>query len=182
MKQFLKYFLASLLATIVSLFLLVLLFFGMVASIMTFSKKEVNLPSEKTVLVVRLDEPILERGSNNPFSGFSFASMENNSVVGLNEIIENIEKASNDKNISGLLLELTTVQGNMATVEQVRNAILKFKDSGKFVYAYSEGMSQGAYYIASVADQVFLQPEGGIELKGLNAQIMFYKNLLEKVS
>lgn len=181
MKQFLKYFLASLLATIVSLFLLVLLFFGMVASIMTFSKKEVNTPAEKTVLVIRLDEPILERSSNNPFSGFSFASMDNNSTVGLNEILENIEKASNDTKISGLLLELTSVSGGMAAVEQIRNAILKFKESGKFVFAYSEGMSQGAYYIASAADQVFLQPEGGIELKGLNAQIMFYKNLLEKV-
>ena len=76
--------------------------------------------------------------------------------------------------------DLSDVAASPATLEQIRNELLKFKESGKFIVAYGEAYSQRAYYMATAADQIFLQPEGSIELKGLMAQIMFYKNLLDK--
>lgn len=180
MKQFLKFFLASTLGTLVSLFIILLIIMGMIASMLTFSKKEVTNVAEKTVLELRFDTPIVERAPSNPLAGFNWQKMANDEPAGLDDIIKNIQKATRDGRVAGLLLNLSDVAASPATLEQIRNELLKFKESGKFIVAYGEAYSQRAYYMATAADQVYLQPEGSIDFKGLMAQIMFYKNLLDK--
>lgn len=181
MKQFLKFFLASTLGTLVSLFIIVLILIGIVTSMLTFSEKSETEVTEKTILEMRFDTPITDRTPSNPFAGFDWQSMENNEPAGLDEIIKNIQKAGRDEKIAGLLLNLTDIAAQPATIEEIRNELLKFKESGKFILAYGESYSQRAYYLATVADQIFLQPEGSIDFKGLYAQIMFFKNLFEKI-
>ncbi|OFY10703.1 MAG: signal peptide peptidase SppA [Bacteroidetes bacterium GWE2_42_24] len=181
MKQFLKFFLASTLGTLVSLFLIVLIVIGMIASMLTFSSKEITKVEDKTILELRFDKPIVDRSPTNPFAGFNWQSMENNEPTGLDDIIKNIVKAGHDEKIAGLFLNLSDIAAQPATLEDIRNELLKFKETGKFIIAYGETLSQKAYYIATVADQIFLQPEGSIDFKGLMAQVMFYKNLLDKV-
>lgn len=181
MKQFLKFFLASTLGTLVSLFIIVLIVMGMIASMLTFSQKDETEVTEKTILELRFDTPITDRAPSNPFAGFNWQKMENDQPAGLDEIIKNIRKASHDEKIAGLMLNLTDVAAAPATIEEIRNELLRFKESGKFVVAYGEAYSQRAYYLATAADQIFLQPEGSIDFKGLYTQIMFFKNLFEKV-
>lgn len=181
MKQFLKFFLASTLGTLVSLFIIVLFVIGMIASMLTFSSKEVTNVSDKTILELKFDKPIVDRSPTNPFAGLDLQNMENNEPTGLDDIIKNIKKAGRDEKIIGLFLNLNDIATQPATLEDIRNELIKFKETGKFIIAYGESMSQRAYYIATAADQIFLQPEGSIEFKGLLAQVMFYKNLLDKI-
>jgi protease-4 len=101
--------------------------------------------------------------------------------VGLNDIIENLKKAKDDKNIRGIYLEISNPIAGFATLEEVRNALLDFKSSGKFIYAYSEVYSQKAYYLATTANKLYLNPQGGMEIKGLSSQIMFFKKMLDKL-
>ena len=100
---------------------------------------------------------------------------------GLDEILKSISNAKNDSRIEGILLNLTTVDAGMATIEEIRNALVNFKKSGKFLYAYSESFSQGAYYLATAADKIYLYPEGDVDFRGLHAELMFFKGTLEKL-
>jgi protease IV len=105
------------------------------------------------------------------------------SGMGLNEILKSIKKAETDTNIKGIYLDLNNdVAASAATLEEVRNALIGFKTSKKFIYAYAETYSQKSYYLASVADKIYLHPEGELTFKGLSAQIMYYKNALEKLN
>lgn len=146
------------------------------------SKKETKV-EPNSVLHVKFDAEIHDRSSNNPFENFDFGSFSGKKGIGLNDIIENIEKAKTDENIKGIYIDLENVPAGIATIEEIRNKLLEFKegDSSKFIVAYSEVYTQGAYYLASVADEIWLNPEGVIEFKGLGAQLMFFKGLLEKM-
>jgi len=181
MKQFLKFFLASTLGTLVSLFIIVLFVIGMIASMLTFSSKEITNVSDKTILELKFDKPIVDRSPTNPFAGLDLQNMENNEPTGLDDIIKNIKKAGHDERVAGLFLNLTDIATQPATLEDIRNELIRFKETGKFIIAYGETLSQRAYYIATAADQIYLQPAGSIELKGLLAHVMFYKNLLDKI-
>jgi protease-4 len=181
MKQFLKFFFASLLGTFVTLIIIFLLFLGMIASMMTFSKKEKVEVMENTVLTLNLDTEILDRKPANPFAGFDWQAMESASYLGLNDILNNLRKAAEDPKIKGILLESPTTPGGMAILEEVRNALISFRESGKFIIAYADGYSQGGYYLATASDEIYMQPEGGIELKGLMADVVFFKKLLDKI-
>ena len=102
--------------------------------------------------------------------------------MGLNTLLANIAHAKTDDNIKGIYLDLSFMAGNgFSTLESVRRALLDFKTSKKFIYAYSKVYSQGGYYLASTADSVFLSPVGELALTGLNAQTMFYKRALDRL-
>ena len=103
-------------------------------------------------------------------------------TVGLNDIIESLKNAKSDSDIKGIYLEVSDPQAGFATIEEVRKALLEFKTSGKFIYAYSEGYSQKGYYLASTANKLYLNPQGSLEIKGLSSQIMFYKKMLDKLN
>ena len=134
-----------------------------------------------SVLVLKFDKLIKERGKVNPLAdlGIPFGG---EAGMGLDEIMKSIKKAETDTAIKGIYLDLNTdVMASAATLEEIRNALLNFKTSKKWIYAYSEMYSQKSYYLASVSDKIFLHPEGDMSFKGLSAQIMYYKNALEKL-
>ena len=181
MKQFLKMFFASLLAFILGLFLIAFILVGMLSiAISGSNSKEVNI-STNSVLEISLMHPLTERSTNNPFENLDLNNLRSHSQPGLNDILKCIEKAADDTKIKGIYINLSSIQGGMAMMEELRNALIKFRQSGKFIYAYAENYSQGAYYIASVADKIYLNPQGGIELHGLMTQLMFFKGTLEKL-
>lgn len=134
-----------------------------------------------SVLKLSLNEDIRDRGTKSPFSNLDLGPFVPKGHTGLNDIIDNLKKAKTDKNIKGIYLDVSSPAAGFATLEEIRNALIDFKDSKKFIYAYSEGYSQKAYYLATVADKVYLNPQGGMEIKGLSSQIMFYKKMLEKL-
>lgn len=181
MKQFLKFFFASLLGTFATLIIIFLLFLGMIASMMTFSKKEKVEVKENTILTLSLDKEITDRKPANPFAGFDWFSMEGPKLIGLNDILENLRKAADDPKVKGILLESSSTLGGMATSEEVRNALITFRESGKFIIAYADSYSQRGYYLATAADEIYMQPEGGIELKGLMTDVIFFKKMLDKI-
>jgi len=116
----------------------------------------------------------------NPLEGFSFD--DENSIKGLNKIIKAIKAAKEDDNIKGIYLNAGSFSvGGLATPEAIRNALLDFKSSGKFIYSYAEYYGQKSYYLASVSDKIFVNPAGGVNIKGLGAQLMFFKNAMDKL-
>lgn len=173
---------ASMIGGILSLFVLFFLFFviimGIIASADEDDKVEVK---ENSILRITLSENISERSSDNPFEDIDFMTFESSSSLGLKEIVASISKAKVDPSIKGIYLDVSMVSGGLTTVEEIRNALLDFKKSNKFIYAYSEVYTQKAYYLASVADSIYLNPAGLLELKGFNAQYMFFKGALDKL-
>lgn len=180
MKQFFKFLLSSFLGTLLALFFLVFIFFGMVAALIP--SKDITVVKDNSILKLEFNNTISERTPNNPFENFDFGSFESKKTIGLNDILKNIQKAASDDNIKGIYLNLNDVQAGMATTGEIREALIKFKESGKFVVAYGEYFSQKAYYLASVADKVFIHPQGLVEHVGLRSEQLFFKKALEKYS
>jgi protease-4 len=136
---------------------------------------------ENSVLKLSLNDQIKERTVENPFSKINLGPLMPEGSLGLNTILLNIKKAKEDKDINGIYLEISNPIAGFATLEEIRNALIDFRSSGKFIYAYSETYSQKAYYIASTASKLYLNPQGTLEVKGLSSQIMFFKNMLDKL-
>ena len=156
---------------------------GFVAALISSSSntEEIAKPKPNSVLYMKLDYEIPDRTVDNPFGSINFSSMEQVETTGLNEILRNIENAKTDANIKGIYLELSSIPTSTATLQELRAKLAEFKESGKFIVCYGESYSQSAYYVASIADKIYLNPEGMIDLHGLASQITFYKNLLDKL-
>lgn len=184
MKSFLKYTLATIVGFFIVNILLFFLLIGIIGAISTLSDQPVEL-KPNSILVISLDGEISDRTTENPFENIDFLSMTPKKAYGLNKILESIKKAATDDNIKGIYLNLTEIQGNfgaLATTEEIRNALLKFKESGKFIYSYSNlGYSQKSYYLATVADKIYTNPEAPMLLTGMSSSISFYKETLEKL-
>ncbi len=182
MKQFFKTVFASMVGTFFSILLIFfLLFIVILGSIASLSDDEkVNVKSH-SILHIQLNERITERTEENPFGNFNPFNAEMNSPLGLNSILSSIKNASTDANIDGIYLDISSIDAGLSTTEEIRNALIDFKKTGKFVYSYSEYYTQKAYYLASVSDSIFLNPSGLLELSGLNAQYMFFQKALEKL-
>jgi len=176
MKTFLKIVFGSMLGFFLSIFFIVLLIIVIASA--SGGDKEVKLESN-TILHLSLETPIQDRANKNPFENFNFGGMEKS--TGLNDMLENIDKAAAHPDIAGIFLDVSSIPAGMATIEEIRNALLDFKKSGKFIYAYSEAMSQSAYYLATAADSIFLHPTGLTELKGLRSEVLFFKGTLDKL-
>ena len=181
MKQFFKMLFASMfgfiIGTVVLFFILIFILSMMVSSMST----ETVTVKDNSILHLELDQPIKERGSKNPFEDFDLSNFSSNQQLGLNDIIKNIDKAANDDKIKGIYIDIPSFQGGLATVEEIRNALLAFKKSGKFIYAFGDFYTQGSYYLASTADKIYLNPEGQVALNGIASQSMFFKGTLEKL-
>ncbi|MFZ6052113.1 signal peptide peptidase SppA [Halocola ammonii] len=191
MKEFFRNLLASILgsgiAFIVVGFILIFAFVGIFTASITSAFEDMEFGQTKTVQVkdqsvlnVELNGPVVERMSNDGFN-FNFNTFEPLEVMGLNEILNSFEKAKNDDKIEGVFLDLTTVSVRASSLLDIRDAILDFKDSGKWVVAYAENYSQATYYLASAADEVYIYPEGSLDWRGLNAEIAFFKNMLDRL-
>ncbi|MFO7933609.1 MAG: signal peptide peptidase SppA [Bacteroidales bacterium] len=178
-----KNFLSSLLATIVGILILsivgILILTGIIAA---STSREVPDVQENTVLVAELNMPIPDRSDENPFTQFFSATPGFGELVGLNQILNSIEKAGEDENIEGIFLNLSIIPADIATIEEIRNALLEFRnESGKFIYAYADMYTQSAYYLATAADSIFMTPEGMFLFPGLAAEATFFKNALDKL-
>ncbi len=183
MKQFFKFFFASLLGSVVSLFmfffLLFILMMGMVA--MMDSDEAVTI-SSNTILELEFKNPVPERSQFDDINFSSVFSGKIGKTLGLNDIVMNIKKAKNDNNIAAIYLKLDEVNaGGYATLEPIRNALIDFKESEKPIIAHGNYISQRAYFLASVADTIYLTPTGGIDFQGLSAELMFFKKTLDKL-
>lgn len=181
MKQFFKFTFASMLGFVLAAVLLIFILIGIIVSAVSIGKKETVIVPDKTILMLTLDQPISDRASDNPFTYMNFGNSDMSKPLGLNEILSNLKKASTDPKVKGIYLELSDIPAGHATVEEIRNALLGFKKQGKFIVAYSEAFSQKTYYLASVADKIYLNPAGDMEFKGMVGKVMFFKGLLDKI-
>ena len=177
MKQFFKFVLASMVAIIISGIIFVIIIIAIIAS---SSDKTVEVDSN-SILHIQFTKTIAERTPENPLKDLPFLGLDQDESIGLNDILANIKKAKTDANIKGIFLDETEIPIGQATSEEIRNALIDFKKSGKFIIAYSEIYTQGFYYLASVADKVYLNPKGIFLFHGFNQQITFLKGALDKL-
>lgn len=180
MKSFFKSVLATIVGIILSFFVILIITLGIMGAwVSSLSDKTVEV-SDNTVLHVSLNYPIEERTNKNNFQAYSFADMfaEN---IGLNDILSRIESAKEDDKIKGIYLDMSMMGASFATLQEIRDALIDFKSSGKFILSYSEYYTQGTYYLASTADKVYLNPEGLLDFGGLSSQSVFFKHTLEKL-
>lgn len=182
--NFFKTFLASLLAVVVGAFLF--FFFGfllLVGIAGTFSMKTaVEVPSE-AILRIDLSEVITDAPSDDPLAGLDLMTLQRTPQLSFFGALRAIEAAQDDDRIRGIYLRMNGGGGvaGTAVLEELREALAAFKSSGKFIVSYNESYSQGQYYLASVADRIYIQPEGGMDWSGLSASVMFYKGLFDKL-
>ncbi|MBN2637020.1 MAG: signal peptide peptidase SppA [Prolixibacteraceae bacterium] len=181
MKQFFKYVLATIVGffaiTVIGFFL----FFIIIGALISSTEKQVSVQNN-SMLVIETGRTVLDRAVNNPFEDFNIPGFEQVKTIGLDEISESLEKAVYDDRIKGVYLKLSSVGGGMASVEEIRNMLIKFKEaSDKPIYAYGDNIDQKAYYLASVADKIVINPMGMLDFRGLGGEMMFYKNALDKI-
>lgn len=177
MKDFLKFTLA----TVVGLVLTGIIFFFVgitsLAGIIASSDAETTVTKD-SFMFLDLNGELLERNEANPFNQFI---SEDYTTYGLEDILSSIKKAKEHENIKGIYIQANSLATSFASLEEIRAALVDFKESGKFIVAYSDTYTQGLYYLSSVADKVILNPKGSVEWKGIAAQPMFFKNMLEKL-
>lgn len=173
-------FIGTLIALLITFFVKVSFFSSLIKSISKDTEMATTV-KPNSVLYMKLDYEIADRTSENEFAGIDFNTLESKDVTGLNQILSNIENAKTDANIKGIYLELSSIPTSTATLQEIRNKLIEFKESGKFVVTYGENYSQSAYYLATAADKIYLNPEGMVDLHGMASQVMFYKHLLEKL-
>ncbi len=175
-------FIKTIIAVIFGIIAFFALCFAFVAFMGSMAGNETVMIEENTVLKLNLSQEIKEIAAENPFEGLplpdEFAQIQS---VGLNDIKGALEKAAKDVSIKGVVLETSNPNCGYATAQEIREAILDFKKSGKFVFVYGEYFSEKGYFIASVADRIFLNVGGMIELNGLSSEVIFFKNTLEKI-
>ncbi|HNU57085.1 MAG TPA: signal peptide peptidase SppA [Flavobacteriales bacterium] len=183
MRQFLKFMFASMLGTLLIGVVLLFLFIGSLVAIGSgFSAKaKPTTVQEGSILHLELDQAIVDRGSNDDLL-LNFGPFKGASPIGLNQVLASLENAKSDDHITGVLLDLSGLEAGFATVKEIREKLVRFKkESGKPVIAYSDTYSQGAYYLATAADKVYLQPRGDVQFHGLRSEYMFFKGMFEKL-
>lgn len=176
MKDFIK----NVLATMVGMFgfFIVMGVIGMMSIIgMIASGNAAQNVEKNSVFVLNLSGTISEQGSENPLSMFTG---DNSLNSGLNDILSSIKKAKANDDIKGIYIEAGALAANYATLQEIRNALADFRKSGKWIVAYGDFYTQGAYYVASVADKVYINPKGVVDWHGIGAQTMFYKDFMAK--
>ncbi|GHT21521.1 signal peptide peptidase SppA [Bacteroidia bacterium] len=180
MIKFLKYLLASVIGCFIALFLLFFIMVGMMGALSSLADQPVVV-SHHSVLKIELNTEIVERTAESAFPDFDYATMRTKQLMGLNHILSAIKRAKDDSNIDGIYLNLTTIPAGFAIVEEIRTALADFKESGKFILSYSNEYTQKSYYLASIADPVYIHPLGDFLWRGAAVQMPFFKNALDKL-
>ena len=177
MKQFFKFVFASFFGMM--LFSIVTGFFALCAIVgMITSQDATKEPEENSVLVLNLSGQLSERSDNNFLSQLQGTQVNS---LGLDNMIEGIKKAKDNDNIKGIYIEAGAFAADSyASMQALRNALLDFKKSRKWIIAYADTYTQGTYYLSSVADKVYLNPQGQIDWHGLASEPVFIKDLLAK--
>jgi len=179
--NFFKVVLASAIGYIIAGVILLTLLIVTAVGIASSSSDQEELPSD-AVLTLKLNYPIVDRVQDgNPLAALALLNPNEQTPLGLNDILSSIEKAKTDNNIKGIILDLTTFQAGYAKLTEVRNKLEEFKATGKFIYAYADYYYFPTYFMASVADSVFVNPEGEMAFNGMVAQVTFFAGALEKL-
>lgn len=182
MKNFFKMVLASFVGVLIAGIIGTIMLISVVGAISSLFSSDTEPVTVKpnTIFRLMLDHPVAERTKSGQLEvGLTAVSMTH--YIGLNDILKTIDHAAIDPNIEMVYLDLSEMQAGMAHVEEIRAALEKFKESGKPIIAYGDNYSQSAYYLATVADRIYLNPFGDAALTGLSAEVTFYKGLLEKL-
>ncbi len=178
MKQFFKMFFASFLAMVVMGVIVFGLTLGLIVGLADDVSGDKKTNASNQVLVLDMADEIHEIGERNPLAMLGSGDPY---TAGLYDIIKAIEHARTDKSVKGIYLKVDPSYNGWATLQQLRQALLGFKQSGKFIYAYGETIPQKSMYLASMADSLFVNPVGSVEIDGLVSQIPFFKNMLGKL-
>jgi len=182
MKQFFKFTLATMLGVVLISIISTIIMFAILGAIASSNQKPVKLEAN-SVYELELSGQLVDRSEDDPFSG-AMAEVFGQSVpkmIGLDDLLSNIEKAKNNTNVLGIYLRGGTLSGGQASLKEIRDALIDFKASGKFIIAYADAYSQSNYYLATVADKILLNPSGMIDFRGISAEILFLKNTLDKL-
>lgn len=183
MRQFFKFMFASCLGSALMLVLVFFILIGSISSSLSSSKETVTVVP-KTVLYMNLDYDIPERSNEDDLTAALSSlsmSLEQSDMAGMNDILANIDAAATDPNIAGIFLELSSIGTSSANIEEIRDRLVKFRESGKFVISYAETMAQNAYYLATASDEIYINPQGMLDIHGMASQVMFYKHLFDKL-
>jgi protease-4 len=168
-----------LLASILGILIVNTLFFVILLSIVAVvGSDEPMTVKDNSILKISLNKPLEDRAG---IPAIDVLNLDITTNLGLNNILNGIEQARYDARIKGVYLDLSSVQAGIASVEEIRDALLNFKESGKYVLAYAESYSQKAYYLATVADKIYLNPFGNVDFSGVSSKITFFKGLLDKL-
>lgn len=180
MKGFFNHVLASMLGTFLVIVLIVILnliiIVGLISSVSSLSGEE-NIIENNSVLHLNFNEAVADRSSAKP----NMSTFKLDKTLSLRNVTKAINDAKKDDRIKGIFLDLSGLHIGLASLEEIRNALKDFKTSGKFILAHAEYYTHKSYYLASIANKVYLTPEGAIQFTGLSAQIMLYKSMLEKI-
>jgi len=177
MKTFFGSFFGAITGIIIATIIALIVVFAAIGS--AFDSDPVIQIKDNSILHLNLNGLIAERANKEQLP--NFASLGDQRPVGLDQILSAIRKSTKDERIKGIYLEGSMCGAGMATVEEIREALKTFKASKKFIVSYGEIYTQKGYYLSSVADEIIIHPEGGMEFKGLSAQVMFFKKMLEKL-
>jgi protease-4 len=181
MKSFLKYTLATITGLLITGILFFFISLASFSLMIASAEKPVSI-KPNSVLVLNTGVIIPEQGMNDPWSSFDPLEFTFRPAPGINDILSNLDKAATDDRIKGLLITSGLMSNGWGKAEEIRNALLKFKESGKFIISYTDYiLSQEAYYISSVSDKIYANPNALMEFKGLASEVIFYKKALEKV-
>jgi protease-4 len=180
MKSFFKMVLATFVALIVASLVMFLIAVGIVSVVASSSESNTSIKSN-SIFQLSLSGEVVERSEDNPFNTLLGIYTDKDVSMGLNDILTAIHKAKTNDNIKGIYIKAGALLAAPATLREIRQALIDFKTSGKFVYAYGTVYTQGAYYVASVADKIYLNPAGMLNWHGLSAQTTFYKGALDKL-
>ncbi len=172
--------LGFIIANIIFSLIAMIFFFGMMGSLAGSFTAEKYVLEENSILNLKLNGPINERVAEmDPFT--ELLAPEGTTALGLNDIISAIRKAKNNDMIKGIYIDSRSMSASMATLAEIRNELVSFKESGKFVVAYADTYTQNGYYLAAIADKVAINPQGSLDLHGLASVPMFYKDALDKL-
>ena len=181
MKDFFKYLLATVTGIIITSILFVFILIGLIVGIASSGEKEISIKTP-SALHLNINGDIVDRKISDPFEDLQLpGSSDIPKSYGLNQLKAAIKKAKTDPYINSILIEPGIINAGFATLSELRKTIIDFKTSGKPVVAYQGNMTQASYYLCSAADKVYINPQGLLELKGLAAQITFFKSTLEKL-
>ncbi|WP_278718097.1 signal peptide peptidase SppA [Bacteroides caecimuris] len=180
MKDFLKFTLATVTGIILSSIVLFIISMVTLFGIMSASDTE-TIVKKNSVMMLDLNGTLIERTQEDPLGILSQLFGDGSNTYGLDDILSSIQKAKENENIKGIYLQASSLGTSYASLQEIRNALLDFKESGKFVIAYADSYTQGLYYLSSAADKVLLNPKGMIEWRGIASAPLFYKDLLQKI-
>ena len=181
MKNFLKTTLAVIVGTLIAMFICSIFFFGIIGSVASLGKDSEPVVPAKAILKVDFTNPVTELGEEDAIASFKSFNFSPSKPLGILKAIKGIEAAATDPAVKFIYLNLNELNVSLANLEEIRNALEFAKQQGKGIISYADNYSQGAYYLASVSDKVYLNSDGSTSIVGLGSTMMFFKDLLDKV-